>query len=459
MEQNKLGTASILSLLRQLAIPAVIANVVNALYNIVDQIFIGQGIGYLGNAATNVAFPLTTLCLALGLMLGLGAAARFNLELGRGNNALAKKVMGNAFATLAVVGLFLCLILQIFLGPLLTLFGATESIYDLALTYTSVSIWGVPFLLFSIGANPLVRADGSSTYSMVAIISGAVVNTLLDPLFIFSFGWGMAGAAWATVLGQFVSALILALYLPRFKSVQIQREDFRLQGTLVRSFAFLGMASFIFQSSNLLVQIVTNQSLRFYGETSVYGSDIPIAVAGIVAKINVIMISLIIGIVQGSQPILSFNYGAENWERVRETIRIAIVWVSVIGFGTWIAFEGFPYEFLSLFGSGSDVYFEFGIAYLRAFFLFSFVNGVQIFSATYFPAIGQAKMGAKISLLKQLGLILPFLLVMPRFFGVVGLAYAMPLADLIAFVVAGRALWNAYHRLGFPFEAKEGDMV
>lgn len=459
MEQNKLGTASILSLLRQLAIPAVIANVVNALYNIVDQIFIGQGIGYLGNAATNVAFPLTTLCLALGLMLGLGAAARFNLELGRGNNALAKKVMGNAFATLAVVGLFLCLILQIFLGPLLTLFGATESIYDLALTYTSVSIWGVPFLLFSIGANPLVRADSSSTYSMVAIISGAVVNTLLDPLFIFSFGWGMAGAAWATVLGQFVSALILALYLPRFKSVQIQREDFRLQGTLVRSFASLGMASFIFQSSNLLVQIVTNQSLRFYGETSVYGSDIPIAVAGIVAKINVIMISLIIGIVQGSQPILSFNYGAENWERVRETIRIAIVWVSVIGFGTWIAFEGFPYEFLSLFGSGSDAYFEFGIAYLRAFFLFSFVNGVQIFSATYFPAIGQAKMGAKISLLKQLGLILPFLLVMPRFFGVVGLAYAMPLADLIAFVVAGRALWNAYHRLGFPFEAKEGDVV
>lgn len=197
MEKNKLGTASISSLLRQLAIPAVIANVVNALYNIVDQIFIGQGIGYLGNAATNVAFPLTTLCLALGLMLGLGAAARFNLELGRGNNALAKIVMGNAFATLAVVGVLLCLVLQVFLGPLLTLFGATDSIYDLALTYTSVSIWGVPFLLFSIGANPLVRADGSSTYSMVAIISGAVVNTLLDPLFIFSFGWG-----WLVLLGQ-----------------------------------------------------------------------------------------------------------------------------------------------------------------------------------------------------------------------------------------------------------------
>ncbi|MBJ6745780.1 MATE family efflux transporter [Streptococcus sp. 121] len=459
MEKNKLGRASILSLLRQLAIPAVIANVVNALYNIVDQIFIGQGIGYLGNAATNVAFPLTTLCLALGLMLGLGAAARFNLELGRGNNALAKKVMGNAFATLTVVGLLLCLVLQVFLGPLLTLFGATDSIYDLALTYTSVSIWGVPFLLFAIGANPLVRADGSSTYSMVAIISGAVVNTLLDPLFIFSFGWGMAGAAWATVLGQLVSALILAFYLPRFKSVQLQREDFHLKRSLVASFASLGMASFIFQSSNLLVQIVTNQSLRFYGETSVYGSEIPIAVAGIVAKINVIMISLIIGIVQGSQPILSFNYGAENWDRVQETIRIAIAWVSVIGVGTWLAFEGFPYEFLTLFGSGGDAYFEFGIAYMRAFFLFSFVNGVQIFSATYFPAIGQAKMGAKISLLKQLGLILPLLLLMPRFFGVAGLAYAMPLADFIAFVVAGYALWKAYHQLGFPFEAKDGDVV
>lgn len=459
MEQNKLGTASISSLLRQLAIPAVIANVVNALYNIVDQIFIGQGIGYLGNAATNVAFPVTTLCLALGLMIGLGAAARFNLELGRGKQALAQKVLGNAFATLVLAGVLLCLSLQIFLGPLLTLFGATESIYDLALTYTSVSIWGVPFLLFAIGSNPLVRADGSSTYSMMAIISGAVVNTLLDPLFIFSFGWGMAGAAWATVLGQFVSALILALYLPRFKSVRLQREDFRLQGALVRSFASLGMASFIFQSSNLLVQIVTNQSLRFYGESSVYGSEIPIAVAGIVSKINVIMISLIIGIVQGSQPILSFNYGAQNWNRVRETIRIAIAWVSVIGFGTWAAFEAFPYEFLALFGSGSQTYFEFGVAYMRAFFLLSFVNGVQIFSATYFPAIGQAKMGAKISLLKQLGLILPLLLLMPRFFGVAGLAYAMPLADFTAFVVAGWALWKAYGRLGFPFEAKEGDMV
>ncbi|MVX58737.1 MATE family efflux transporter [Streptococcus danieliae] len=459
MEQNKLGTASISSLLRQLAIPAVIANVVNALYNIVDQIFIGQGIGYLGNAATNVAFPVTTLCLALGLMIGLGAAARFNLELGRGKQALAQKVLGNAFTTLVVAGVVLCLVLQIFLGPLLTLFGATESIYDLALTYTSVSIWGAPFLLFAIGSNPLVRADGSSTYSMMAIISGAVVNTLLDPLFIFSFGWGMAGAAWATVLGQFVSALILALYLPRFKSVRLQREDFRLQGALVRSFASLGMASFIFQSSNLLVQIVTNQSLRFYGESSIYGSEIPIAVAGIVSKINVIMISLIIGIVQGSQPILSFNYGAQNWGRVRETIRIAIAWVSVIGFGTWAAFETFPYEFLALFGSGSHAYFEFGIAYMRAFFLFSFVNGVQIFSATYFPAIGQAKIGAKISLLKQLGLILPLLLLMPRFFGVAGLAYAMPLADFTAFVVAGWALWKAYGRLGFPFEAKEGDMV
>ena len=435
-KENPLGTKPLGKLLFSLAVPAVIANVVNALYNIVDQIFIGNGIGYLGNAATSVSFPLTTICMAIGLMTGLGSAAGFNLELGRKNEELAKKYAGNAASILIISGVVICIIVRIFLKKLLVVFGASEQILPFAQTYAGITSLGIPFLLFSTGTNPLVRADRSPKYSMAAIVSGAVLNTILDPIFIFKFGLGIAGAAWATVISQIVSAVMLALYFPRFKSVNFSLKDFVPNVKVIAKICSLGLNSFIYQSSNLLVQIVLNNSLRHYGEASVYGSDIPIAVAGIVVKINVIYISFIIGLINGAQPICSYNYGAKKYRRVRDTVRLFIKAALVISFTAFAVFEIFPTQIIRLFGDGSDLYFTYASKFMRVYLFCIFVTGVQICISTFFPSIGKAAKGAALSFAKQILFVVPLMLILPRFMGLDGVMFAQPIADFTAFLLA-----------------------
>ena len=433
--ENPMGTQPIKKLLMQLAIPAMIANVVNALYNIVDQIFIGQGVGYLGNAATNIAFPITTICLALGLMTGVGAASNFNLELGRKEVEKARRIAGTAVVQLIVMGILVCLLVQIFLAPLMQLFGATDQIFDYAMEYSRITAYGIPFFLFSTGFNPLVRSDGRATFSMMAIIAGAVLNTVLDPIFIFVFQMGIAGAAWATVLSQMVSALLLFAYIPKFRSVKFKWEDFIPHIKQVEAIAALGLTSFIFQISALIVQIVSNNLLKTYGAMSIYGSEIPIAVGGIVSKVFVIFIALIIGMTQGVQPIVGYNYGAKHYLRVRQTIFLALK----IGFGlsfiTWAVFEIFPLQIIELFGNGNDLYFEFGVRYMRYFMMFLFINGITILITTFFPAIGKAKTGAFLSLARQLFILLPVMLLMTYIFGVEGMMFATPVSDVISLVL------------------------
>ncbi len=433
--ENPMGTQPVKKLLMQLAIPAMIANVVNALYNIVDQIFIGQGVGYLGNAATNIAFPITTICLALGLMTGVGAASNFNLELGRKEVNKAKRIAGTAVVQLIVMGIAIFLLVQIFLAPLMQLFGATEQIFDYAMEYSRITAYGIPFFLFSTGFNPLVRSDGRATFSMMAIIVGAVLNTVLDPIFIFVFQMGIAGAAWATVLSQMISALLLFSYIPKFRSVKFQWEDFIPHIKQVEAIAALGLTSFIFQISALIVQIVSNNLLKTYGAMSIYGSEIPIAVGGIVAKVFVIFIALIIGMTQGVQPIVGYNYGAKHYLRVRQTIFLALKIGFGLSFVTWAVFEIFPLQIIELFGNGNDLYFEFGVRYMRYFMMFLFINGHTILMTTFFPAIGKAKTGAFLSLARQLLILLPVMLLMTYIFGVEGMMFAIPVSDVIALVL------------------------
>ena len=433
--ENPMGTQPIKKLLMQLAIPAMIANVVNALYNIVDQIFIGQGVGYLGNAATNIAFPITTICLALGLMTGVGAASNFNLELGRKEVEKARKIAGTAVIQLIVMGIAVCLLVQIFLAPLMQLFGATDQIFDYAMEYSRITAYGIPFFLFSTGFNPLVRSYGRATFSMMAIIAGAVLNTVLDPIFIFVFQMGIAGAAWATVISQMVSALLLFAYIPKFRSVKFQWEDFIPHMKQVEAIAALGLTSFIFQISALIVQIVSNNLLKTYGAMSIYGSEIPIAVGGIVSKVFVIFIALIIGMTQGVQPIVGYNYGAKYYERVRQTIFLALKIGFGLSFVTWAVFEIFPLQIIQLFGNGNDLYFEFGIRYMRYFMLFTLINGITILITTFFPAIGKAKTGAFLSLARQLLILLPVMLLMTYIFGVEGMMFATPVSDVISLVL------------------------
>ena len=417
-KQNPLGYEKISTLIRKMAIPAIVANVVNALYNIVDQIFIGQGVGYLGNAATNIAFPITTLCMAIGLMVGVGAASNFNLALGRKEDKHAREVAGTAVVLLLT---------------------ASE--------YAGITAVGIPFFMISIGFNPLVRADGRATYSMMAIIVGALLNTVLDPLFIFGFNMGIAGAAWATVISQIVSAVVLLAYIPRFRSVHFERSDFKLSFEDVKVIASLGLTSFIFQISATIVQITSNNLLRTYGAQSVYGSDIPIAVGGVVSKIFVIFIAVVIGLNQGAQPILGFNYGAKKYSRVHETMNLLLKVTLILSTILWVLFEAFPLQLIQMFGSGEALYYEFGVRYARAFLFFTFINGVTIIVTTFFPAIGKAKLGAILSLTRQLFVLLPVMLLLSTLFGVDGLIFSGPVSDFISFTICITVYMNQMRKI------------
>ena len=376
---NKMGYESIPKLLLSMAIPAIIANIVNALYNIIDQIFIGQGVGYLGNAATSISFPLTTISLAIGLMIGVGGASNFNIELGKGNRKKAEEIVGSAIGTLIITGIVLCIMIIIFLKPLMILFGATNEILEYAMKYSAITSLGLPFFLIAVGINPLVRADGSSKYSMFAIILGALTNTILDPIFIFIFNMGIEGGAIATVISQIISALTLLFYFKNSKNINLIIKDILPKPILVKQILSFGMSSFIFQSSNMLIQIITNNLLKYYGETSIYGSNIPIAVSGIVMKINIIFIAVIIGLVQGAQPILGYNYGAKKYERVIETSKFLFILASILSTLCFLIFQIFPKQIVSLFGSGDKLYFDFAIKYIHIYMAFTFLNVIKLF--------------------------------------------------------------------------------
>lgn len=435
-KKNPLGYAPVGKLLPKFAIPAVISMLVSALYNIVDQIFIGQGVGMYGNAATNVAFPLTTLATSMGLLLGIGGASNFNLEMGRKQEEKAKKIAGSAFGSLFIAGVVICVIVRLLLKPMILAFGATPEVINYAMEYVGITSLGMPFYILSVGGNHLVRADGSPTYSMVANVSGALLNTILDPLFIFVFHWGIAGAAWATIIGQFVSAIMIMVYWPRYKTVKLEKEDFLPRLSCVSQIASLGAASCFNQLAMMVTQIVMNNVLRHYGALSVYGSDIPLAVVGIVSKVNMVFMSIVIGISQGSQPIFGFNYGAKQYDRVRKTYKLSASIATGIAVVAFLGFQIFPRQIISIFGNGDELYYQFAISFFRIFMFFTFVNGIQPLTANFFTSLGKARKGIFLSMTRQLIFLIPLVLILPAFMGIEGVMYAGPIADAVAGILA-----------------------
>ena len=436
-EESKdiLGTGSISMLLRKFAIPSVIAMLVGAMYNIVDQIFIGQGVGMLGNAATNVAFPITTISLAVALLLGNGAASNFNLQMGRKNPKMAAKYVGNAITLMGLSGIALLAITLLFMDQLLILFGATDQVFEYAKTYMSITAFGLPFIIFTSGGANLVRSDGSPQQSMFIMLAGAIINTILDPLFIFVFNWGIAGAAWATVIGQFVSFLLIIKYFFGYKTVHLVKEVFVLKIECVTNILKLGVASFFNQVSMAFVQIIMNSTLRHYGELSIYGPDIPLASAGIITKINMMVFAIVIGIAQGSQPILGYNYGAKNYDRVKKTLRLAITYSVIISATGFAFFQLFPRQIIGVFGSGSEEYFAFATKYLRIFMFMVFITPIQPIVATFFTSIGKAGKGFFMSLTRQVLFLAPLIIILPRFMGIEGVVFAGPIADTAAVLI------------------------
>mgnify|MGYP004556162143 FL=1 len=434
--ENPLGTAPIGGLIRKFAIPAIISMLVSAMYNIVDQIFIGQGVGMLGNAATNVAFPVTTIATALALLLGIGGASNYNLEMGAGREKKASGIAGTALSSLVISGVVLCGIVLLFLKPLLTLFGATKDVMPYAVDYTGITALGLPFYILSVGGNHVVRADRSPTYSMACVTAGAVINTILDPLFIFGFGWGIKGAAWATVIGQVVSGILVVVYFWKFRKMYLEKSMLKPKFSYLKAVAALGLASCINQIAMALVQIVLNNILRYYGAASIYGSDIPIACVGVISKVNQVFMAICIGISQGCQPIWGFNYGAEKYSRVRQAYRYSVTACTIIATGFFLCFQLFPHQIVGIFGTGSDLYFQFAERYLKIYMFMTFANGIQPMSSGFFTSIGKAKLGVVMSLTRQVLFLLPLIVLFPLFMGIDGVMYAGPIADAAAFALA-----------------------
>ena len=434
--KNPLGTAPVGGLIRKFAIPAIISMLVSAMYNIVDQIFIGQGVGMLGNAATNVAFPVTTIATAMALLLGIGGASNYNLEMGAGREKKASGIAGTALSSLAISGAVLCVIVVLFLKPLLTLFGATKDVMPYAVDYTGITALGLPFYILSVGGNHVVRADRSPTYSMACVTAGAVINTILDPLFIFGFGWGIKGAAWATVIGQVVSGILVVVYFWKFRKMYLEKSMLKPRLHYLKAITALGLASCINQIAMALVQIVLNNILRYYGAASIYGSDIPIACVGVISKVNQVFMAICIGISQGCQPIWGFNYGAEKYSRARQTYRYSVTACTVIATGFFLCFQLFPHQIVGIFGTGSDLYFQFAERYLKIYMFMTFANGIQPMSSGFFTSIGKAKLGVVMSLTRQVIFLLPLIVIFPLFMGIDGVMYAGPIADAAAFALA-----------------------
>ncbi len=447
MNENPLGHESISKLLKGFAIPSITATLVNSLYNIVDQIFIGQGIGYLGNAATNVSYPLSTICLAISLLIGIGSASRFSICLGKKEPERAARIAGNGIFFMAVAGILYLIVGEAFLTPLLTVFGATGEVLPFARQYAGITLIGMPFLILTNGMSNLIRADGKPKYSMVCIVAGAILNTILDPVFLFLLDWGIAGAALATILGQFLSFFLAMRYLWRFQSIRLTKESFRIDLKDSLQTFYMGTSSSINQVAITIVQIVLNNSLTYYGSQSVYGKEIPLAACGIVMKTNAILLSIIVGISQGVQPIIGFNFGAGNYNRVKQAYLLAIKWnfaVSLVGF---ILFQFFPRPIISMFGSGDPLYFAFAIQFMRTFLFMALVNGVQLLSSNFFTAVGKAIKGLLLSLTRQVFFLIPLILLLPLQFGIWGVLLAGPIADFIAFVASILAVRREFKRL------------
>ena len=452
-EQTDLGTGRIPRLMREFAIPSIIAMVIGAVYNIVDQLFIGNAVGTLGNAATNVAFPLTTSCVALSLLFGIGGAACFNLDMGRGEKERALHYIGVSALMLIISGIAIAVVTEIFLTPLLIAFGSPDDVLPYAQEYVRITAIGFPFLVLVTGGGHLIRADGSPKMTMACSLVGAIINVILDALFVMVFGWGMAGAATATIIGQIISGIMVLWYLAHFKTAKLEREHFRLRGKYVRSVAAVGMASCFNQLAMMVVQIVVNNSLTIYGAQSVYGEAIPLATSGIIMKINQIFMSVIIGLAQGAQPIESFNYGAKQYQRVRETFRFAFIVGEVISVCAFLVFMIFPRQILLLFGDNTELYFEFGVMFFRYFLLMTWIIALQPLAANFFSAIGKPKKGAFLSLTRQIIFFLPLVIILPRFFGIMGILYTAPIADGLSCVVAALML-NQEMRLMRKEEAR-----
>lgn len=453
MKKMDLGKDNINKLIMAFSIPCVISMLINSVYNIVDQIFIGKGVGTYGNAATNVIFPLIILFNATAGLIGNGAAANLSLRLGEKNIKEAKSSIGQAITLTAIVSIILSVIAYIFLPKLVYLFGCTENVYQYAVDYGRIIILGAPFMLCYSSLSSIIRADGSPTYSMVMLVIGAIINIILDPIFIFGFHMGVKGGALATIIGQIVSFILAILYIRKIKSVKLTKSDFLLNKSVFKILA-LGLSSFINQCIILVLFVYMNNVMKYFGGISKFGEDIPLSVYGVISKINSLFISTVLGISIGAQPIIGYNYGAGNELRVKETLKKVLIINFAVGIIFNIIFVLFPRQLAKIFISAQDVnyllFIEFAILMCRSFFLLLSLNALEMTASITIQSLGKVKKATLVTFIRQIILFIPISLIMSFGFklGIYGILYAGLVSDILCFIITIFIFRSEYCKLG-----------
>lgn len=447
MKELDLGKEKISKLLISFAIPCVISMLINSVYNIVDQIFIGQGVGYLGNAATNVIFPLSIISGAIASLFGNGCAANLSLRLGEGKKEEARKAVGTTVTITIIISIIFSVLAFVFLPALISFFGCTENVYPYAIQYGKIILIGMPFVIIYTSLSSVIRADGSPKYSMICLLAGAILNIILDPIFIFTFDMGVAGGALATIVGQIVSAVIAIIYIPKIKSVKLEKKDFIPNKSISKVIGY-GISSFITQIIILILFIFMNNIMTKYGALSEFGPDIPLSVYGIVSKINMLYVSAVLGISIGAQPIIGFNYGAKKVERVKETLKKVLTINFIIGIIFNLIVVIFPEQLVSIFGSSDDgLYLKFATDCCRIFMLVQAVNVLEMTTSIVVQSLGNVKKATLVTFIRQIILFIPLALILTHFMGLYGALYASPLASMICFVIVIFIFGSEYKKL------------
>ncbi len=434
---NYLGTEKVSRLLRQFAIPCIFSLIISCLYNIVDQIFVGNGVGYLGNAATGVIFPITVVGWGMSLFFGDGAAASLSVSLGRNETEIIHKGVGNAILCSFLSGVVIIAISYICGDGLLLMIGATDANLAMAHDYGFIIYAMMPLALVQNTLASIIRADGSPKYAMGAMLVGAVINIIGDPVAIFVLDLGIKGAAYATILGQFASFLICVAYLLKSKTFRISVESFRLDFTQLKKIMALGTSSLLTQLSIVVITVINNILLVRYGAMSVYGADIPLAAFVVIMKLFQIVLNIAIGIAAGAQPIVGYNYGAGKYSRVRGLLKLIVTWTVIICIICTVLFEAIPQVFIRMFGADGELYTRFAVQCLRIYLSLIMFTCVQKVCAIFLQSIGHAKAAAPLSVLRDVFLIV-LSLIMPIFFGVTGIFLAAPAADVFAVAITAQ---------------------
>ena len=456
-DTNILGYEKIGKLLRIYAIPSIVSMLVNALYNIVDQIFIGQGIGYLGTGATNIIFPLTIAFASFSLMLGDGASAYLSLKLGRGQKEEAARGAGNGILLSVIISISFAAAVLVFFPQFLNLFGCTAELEPYAKDYGYIVAVGFPFFAVCATINSIIRADGSPGFAMASMLIGSVLNMILDPILMFALGLGIKGAALATVISQITSFTLNVLRLRKLKSIKL-KGNLKLNFSIIVKIVTLGASSFITQVFATIVMGIQNNLLKTYGAMSVYGSEIPISVIGVIFKAVEILNSIVLGLAVGSQPIIGYNYGAGNYSRVKKTLRTVILYGLIVSTVVFTLFQTIPHKIILLFGDGgNELYIEFAKTAFRLYTMFIIGSSVLVPVVTFLQAIGKGGKSAALSMMRQAIVPILGMFILGHLFGIFGVVSARAAADGLAFLLSIVLLVGELRSIGrIPQEQLDG---